>query len=403
MPSQQRYDRGDIRRLNAVSVLNQLRLNGARSRANIASELGLTRATVSNIVSDLIEASMVYETEYDAGRAGRPGLLLNINPKCGSLLAVDIDIDRISLLLTDFGQDVIHREQIHFDPDASAEETLAIAEGLVEAAIEQGNARELDCLGICVTWAGLVDREHGQLAYGPTTGWQHVPLRAPWEARFKVPVYVENAAHAGAIGVHHFGKRPGVRNMIYLGMGVGLAAGVFVDGVLLRGKQGFAGQVGHTAFADNGRPCSCGKVGCWVTEIGASAIFRKLQKAGVDLPAGDQPSEGWVEVVLAKAEAGDPVVLEVLTAIGQQVGSGLARLVQTFNPSTIVVGGGISELMKVVAPQIQTITFSETMSYMTEPLELTIGTDGDDTLLGGIATVFDLIMKNPKIGELAAS
>ena len=87
MLTKQKYDRGDIRRMNAVSVLNQLRVGGAQSRANIAGELGLTRATVSSIVADLIEASLVNETEYVAGRAGRPGLLLNLNPNCGSMIA----------------------------------------------------------------------------------------------------------------------------------------------------------------------------------------------------------------------------------------------------------------------------------------------------------------------------
>ncbi|MEN8725324.1 MAG: ROK family transcriptional regulator, partial [Lentimonas sp.] len=402
MSSQQRYDRGDIRRLNAVSVLNQLRVKGPLSRANIALELGLTRATVSNIITDLIEASMVNETEYDASRAGRPGLLLNLNPACGAMIAVDIDIDSIGLLLTNFGQTVLCREETPFNRDNSSEATLAIAATMVEKAIQLAESEGLKCLGLCVAWAGLVDREEGQLAYGPTTGWQHVPLKSTWEARFKVPVYVENEAHAGAIGAHHFGERPGVRNLIYLSLGVGLAAGVFVDGVLLRGKLGFAGQVGHTAFKDNGITCSCGQQGCWVTEIGAAAVLRKLTEAGVEISNGNTSSDEWVDSVLQKAEAGDTVVLNVLSVVGEQIGVGLARLVQTFNPSTVVVGGRLSDLMKYVEPVIREATLRETLSYMADPLELTVGTSGDDALRGCIATVFDSVMKNPKIGEFAA-
>ncbi|MEN8661529.1 MAG: ROK family protein [Lentimonas sp.] len=205
-----------------------------------------------------------------------------------------------------------------------------------------------------------------------------------------------------AIGAHHFGERPGVRNLIYLSLGVGLAAGVFVDGVLLRGKLGFAGQVGHTAFKDNGITCSCGQQGCWVTEIGAAAVLRKLTEAGVEISNGNTSSDEWVDSVLQKAEAGDTVVLNVLSVVGEQIGVGLARLVQTFNPSTVVVGGRLSDLMKYVEPVIREATLRETLSYMADPLELTVGTSGDDALRGCIATVFDSVMKNPKIGEFAA-
>ncbi len=403
MPSQQKFDRGDIRRLNAVSVLNQLRLKGALSRANIAFELGLTRATVSNIIANLIDASMVSETEYDSGRAGRPGLLLNLNPAFGAMIAVDIDIDSISILLTDFGQEVLYRAQNPIDSEGSSEATLAIAVSMVEKAIQLSESKGLQCLGICVTWAGLVDREEGQLAFGPTTGWQRVALKTTWEKRFEVSVYVENEAHAGAIGVHHFGERPGVRNLIYLSLGGGLAAGVFVDGVLLRGKLGFAGQVGHTSFADNGVVCSCGKQGCWVTEIGAAALFRKLSEAGVDFPTNNASGNGWIDCVLNKVELGDEVVLGVLSEIGASVGAGLARLVQTFNPSMVVVGGRLSELLKYVEPVIREATLNDTLAYMTDPLELIVGTSGDDALRGGIATVFDSVMKNPKIGEMAGN
>jgi len=399
MVNQQKFDRGDIRRLNAVSVLNQLRMKGPLSRASIASKLGLTRATVSNIVMELMEATLVSETEYDSGRPGRPGLLLTLNPDCGSLLALDIDIDRVTLLLTNFGQVPLAREVAELKPNSSPDTVLEVAARLVEKSVQFSKQKRLKCFGICVAWAGLVDREHGQLAYGPTSGWQRVPLKATWEARFGLPVYVENEAHAGAIGTHHFGSRPNARNIIYLSVGVGLAAGVFVDGVLLRGKQGFAGQVGHTAFSENGITCSCGKQGCWVTEIGAAAVLRKLDAAGVQVPGKLGSGVDWVEMLVAKAEAGDQSVLSVLDGVGAQIGLGLARLVQTFNPSVVIVGGRMADLIEFAEPTIRKVMMDNTLAYMTEPLELSVGTTGEDPLLGGIATVFDATMKNPMLGR----
>lgn len=403
MSSQQKYDRSDIRRLNAVSVLNQLREKGAMSRANIAAELGLTRATVSNIVMDLMNASLVSETEYDASGMGRPGLLLKLNPNCGALIALDIDLDRVTLLLTDFGQVTLWRDVAELMPGSSPETTLEIAAGLVEKAFEHCNSKGLKCFGICMALAGLVDREFGQLAYGPTSGWQHVPMKAPWEARFGVPVYVENEAHAGAIGAYHRGAQSGTRNIIYLSLGVGLAAGVFVDGALLRGEQGFAGQVGHTAFMDDGIKCKCGKKGCWVTEIGADAVLRKLDFAGVKLLHKGDAGLDWVETVISKAKSGDTAVLAVLNSVGEQVGLGAACLVQTFNPSLVIIGGRMADLMKYAEPSIRKAILAETLPYMAEPLKVVISTAGEDPLRGGIASVFDATMKNPMLGALAVS
>jgi predicted NBD/HSP70 family sugar kinase len=401
MSSQQKYDRSDIRRLNAVSVLNQLRANGALSRANIAAALGLTRATVSNIVTDLLAVSLLRETKYVEGRAGRPGLLLELNPDCGCMIALAIDLDRISLVVTNAGQDVLWREEVQSEVAVGADATVSIAVRLVEQALECGRQRGLDCLGISVAWAGLVNHSDGELAYGPTSGWSHIPLKADWESRFGVPVAVENEAHAGAIGVHHFGERPGVKNLIYLSVGVGLAAGVFMDGVLVRGKQGFAGQVGHTLFTHQGVDCSCGKRGCWVSEVGASAVVRKLAAAGVvvsDGASGD--GVDWVESVAVRAREGDPLVLEVLDGVGRQLGNGLAGLVQTFNPSQVVVGGSLGRLMEFVEPAIREAMLAETLPYMANLLGLSVHGSGEDQLQGCLATVFDGLMKNPDIGAI---
>ena len=395
MSNQQKYDRGDIRRLNAVSVLNQLRVHGTLSRANIATELGLTRATVSSIVADLITASLVLETEYAGGAAGRPGLLLELNPDCGCMIALEIDLDRISLLFTNAGQESLWRQAVQLEAEASADATLARAAELVEQALERGRRKDLPCLGISVAWAGLVNHSDGRLAYGPTSGWSQIPLKADWEARFKVPVTVENEAHAAAIGMHHFGPRPGVRNLIYLSLGVGLGAGVYVDGSLLRGKFGYSGQVGHTHFAENGITCSCGKQGCWVTEISLPALLRKLAAAGVELPRGNGSELDVLDALYQLAQAGDAPVLEVLNAVGRQIGEGAAALVQAFNPSQIIFGGRMGKLVKLVEPVVQSALLEHTLPYMAEALEIVVNQSDDDSLLGGLATVFDATMTNP--------
>jgi predicted NBD/HSP70 family sugar kinase len=174
-----------------------------------------------------------------------------------------------------------------------------------------------------------------------------------------------------------------------------------MDGVLVRGKQGFAGQVGHTLFTHQGVDCSCGKRGCWVSEVGASAVVRKLAAAGVvvsDGASGD--GVDWVESVAVRAREGDPLVLEVLDGVGRQLGNGLAGLVQTFNPSQVVVGGSLGRLMEFVEPAIREAMLAETLPYMANLLGLSVHGSGEDQLQGCLATVFDGLMKNPDIGAI---
>lgn len=400
MPSKQRYDRGDIRRLNAVSVLNVLHTKGSCSRANIAAELGLTRATVSNIVAELIASGLVLETNYITGTTGRPGLLVALNSNAGGLVAVDLDIDRITVVVSNFSQEVIWRRSHFVVSGASPESTLDVALDLSDQAVEECKNLGLNCLGICVGLAGMVLRDVGELAYGPMSGWQDVHIKEDWEKRFSVPVYVENEAQLGALGAHHFGPFAGARNLVYLSLGVGLAAGVFVDGSLLRGVRGFAGQVGHTRFKDDGVECQCGKKGCWVTEIGASAALRKFAEAGVEVPSYLEQGVDWVDWAWSRAEAKDEVILQVIQEIGRDVGIGAASLVQAFNPSVLLIGGRYGKLLKFAESVIEENVAAETLNLMADHLKVSVSTSGEDSVIGCMATLFDATMKNPRLGHL---
>ncbi|WOO39969.1 ROK family transcriptional regulator [Rubellicoccus peritrichatus] len=397
MTTKNRYDRRDIRRLNAMSVLDQLRNQGPLSRAQIAQHLGLTRAAVSNIVSELLETSLICETDFVAGSAGRPGLLLSLNAECACIIAVRIDLDSVTVALANLGQEIIWRKDASLDPEATPTECLQRAETLIDEGLSVGHKAGLACFGISVAWSGLVDHEAGKLAYGPISGWEDISLRENWEERFSAPVFVENEAHASAIGVRHHESTRGADNLVYLSLGVGLAAGVFVGGSLLRGDQGFAGQIGHIAFTDNGKQCSCGKRGCWVTEIGSLAIIEKLKAAGVRLPDQQHVQEDWIGYVTELAESGDAKVASVLNAVGEQVGKGLAGLVQTFNPSLVVVGGRLRSLMKYADTSIRSTLMDETLPHMKETLEFKISDSDDDNLAGCFATVFEVFMKNPPL------
>ena len=127
MNTKKAYDREDIRRMNAIAVLSLLQEKGTLSRAQIAAKLGLTRATVSSIINELLHSNLIRETNYIEGSVGRPGLLIELNPNSGSMVAVEMDVDCISLVLANASLEILLREDRPLPPNPTPEKSLALA------------------------------------------------------------------------------------------------------------------------------------------------------------------------------------------------------------------------------------------------------------------------------------
>ncbi len=276
-------DQLTVRRLNMSAILKLLRERGTLARADLAKELGMTRNTASNIVTDLLQAGLVVETEFRREGAGRPGLLLELAHNGGFAIGAEIDINRIIVIVVDFKGKMLWEESAPIRSDQPQGTIIATAEQLVRNALDWGKAEGLKPLGIGLGLAGLVDSEHGCLTYAPTLGWRDVPLQAMWESTFELPTYLDNEANTSALGYHSYADRSKARNLAYLSIGVGMAAGLILDGHLFHGSGGFAGQAGHMKIRTDGEPCSCGDHGCWVTEVGLLALARKSGKGDADV------------------------------------------------------------------------------------------------------------------------
>ncbi len=392
--TQQRFDRSDIRHLNTLSVINQLRQKRALSRAQIASELGLTRATVSKITLDLLDASFIEETHLDEGKTGRPGMLLSLNAAYGFIIAVEIDLDRVTIAVADFSRTIFWRDNHPLKSGASAGQSLRMIAAGIDSALAAGKGRGMECLGIAVAWAGLVAHDEGRLVYGPSSKWRNIRLKALWEERYNVPVFVENEANAAALCCHYTHQSTRTNNLIYLSLGGGLAAGIISEGRVLRGQKGFAGQIGHVPFSDNGITCSCGRKGCWVTEIGLAAIARKLTSRGI-MPLDPETFEDDVLALIGNSAKDAQAVRAVLIEVGQKLALGAAQLIHTFNPSTLVIGGRLGKLLKQVEKEIRESLDALALPGMLDDFNFMVSASGEDPLIGSLAIVHDAILSDP--------
>ncbi|MCX7682206.1 MAG: ROK family protein [Anaerolineae bacterium] len=330
-------------------------------------------------------------------------MLLELNPDGGCAVGVEIGVDFVSAVLTDFVARILWRKRVPSDPQETQDVILGRTEDIVQEALTIGREHGLPPLGIGLGVPGLVDIQQGTLVFAPNLRWYDVPLRKMWVQRFGLPVFVENEANAAALGEYYFGNARGVQHLIYLSAGFGLGGGITIKGKLFRGSNGYAGEVGHMTVDPDGELCGCGKRGCWETLVGPRAIVRRVKVA---LESGRQSlipslienelSRINVEVVVQAASAGDLVARAALEEVGIYLGIGISNLVNAFNPEMVVLGGALSLASPFLLPVIEETVQKHTLPQPRRALTITTSAHGMDAcMMGAVALVLDEILREP--------
>lgn len=377
-------DQVTVRRLNMSAILKLLRERGTLARADLAKELGMTRNTASNIVTDLLSAGLVVETEFRRAGAGRPGLLLELAPNGGFAIGAEIDINRIIVIAADFNGKILWEQSTSISKEQTQDECIRTAEQLVQDALNWGIGEGLSPLGIGLGLAGLVDSENGTLTYAPTLNWTDVPFKQLWEDKFEIPVYLDNEANTSALGYHTYSDRSKARNLAYLSIGVGMAAGLMLEEHLFHGSSGFAGQAGHMKIRTDGEACTCGDRGCWVTEVGITALARKAGLNDLDL--------GNISHALRDQ---DPKLMPVIEEMSEMLGLGIANLVNLFNLDTVVLGGAMRPILPYMLEKTKVVVDERALKQPRKNVRIKVSGRDNDSVFGAACLVLDAIMNDP--------
>ena len=338
-------DHVSLRRNNLSVVLRHVRESGPKSRARIAADTGLNKATVSSLVAELVERGLLREGPADSTRAlGRPGQLVELDGSgvCG--IGAEINVDYIAVSALDLaGDTVIERRDpldvAHLDPST----TLDRVADLVREAVTATQARAGQLAGVTVAVPGLVQGDTGDLRLAPNLGWGEVQVIQEMRSRLgepSYPLHVDNEANLAALAAYsELRKNTPVQDLVLLTGAVGVGGGVVSNGHLLRGGRGYSGEVGHMPVAPPGRTCGCGRTGCWETVVSLSALLHKATDRDdpVRYPALDV--EQRLAGITRRAEAGDARTLTALEEVGTWLGIGGAILVNILNPDVLVLGG----------------------------------------------------------------
>ncbi|MHA6758384.1 ROK family protein [Streptacidiphilus sp. PAMC 29251] len=394
-------DRSSIRRGNLGLVLRLLRDEGPRSRARIATDTGLPKATISSLVNELVESGLAREGEAEReGAVGRPGLAVEIDGSTVCGIGAEINVDYLSVLALDLRGTVTAERRVAFDVRAAgAEAVLDEIAGIVRRTVDTLRADGVRTIGVTLATPGVIDMQRGQVSYASNIGWREVDALAGLVRRLgpdTLPVHLENDAKLGAIAEYLTGSAPDVHDLLYLTGEIGVGAGIIAGGQLLRGTAGHAGEVGHLPLDPGGYLCACGRRGCWETQVGLAALLRAA--ADPDDPVCD-PSvdvEQRLAELLRRARAGDTRTLDALDSIATALGPGIALLLDVLNPQLLVLGGHFAFFGQYLIDKVRRTVHATVMAPNAGGCEIMLSNLGFTAAArGGAYLALDAVYQDP--------
>jgi predicted NBD/HSP70 family sugar kinase len=324
----------DLRRDNRSVLLWSLYFDQPRSRQDLSQATGLSPASVSNVIRDLIDEGIVVEAGSVDSDGGRPRVLLRVNPDYGYVVGVDVGETRVRVELFDLAMTERAKADYPLDPREHGVDVVVdrILAGLA-AVLEESGVGSSDILGVGVGVPGIVEQGPEVVVHGQTFGWDAVPLERLLRAGTALPLHIENGAKTMGQAELWFGAGRGAQHAVVGLIGSGVGASIITRGSTLRGSTSSAGEWGHTVVMVGGRSCRCGSAGCLEAYVGAEAI---LERYGRDLAGDDQ--ESALAALIASA-ATSAAAAEVLDQTALYLGAGIADLINLFNPERIILGG----------------------------------------------------------------
>lgn len=335
------------RDINRRIILNVIRTRQPLSRADVARLTGLQRSTVSLIADQLIDEGWIVEGEFGRLPRGRRPIYLQMNTEKAAILGINIRPTATVIALADLNGTFLDQESIETHPDSKI--FLKNLSQALKGFMKRHEDKTYE--GVGVSLPGRVNRETNRLAVAPNLGWHDVDVKTPIERATKLPVEIENAANACALAENYFGEHGSeIDNLVVVTVSEGIGTGIIVNGALVRGSSGMAGEFGHVVIDPNGAQCRCGKRGCW--EVLASNTAALRHYASADGKRKVPAPRISFEELLQLAELGDSRAVEAIETTAGNLGRGLAMLVTGFEPNMIAVVGEITRAWTRVHPAI---------------------------------------------------
>ncbi|MFA9556605.1 ROK family transcriptional regulator [Evansella sp. AB-rgal1] len=384
-----------MKSMNRSLILNTIRTNGAISRADIAKITKLTPPTVTNIVNELLKENLVVESKTGISSGGRKPILLSINSSSRYIIGLDVGVKKIRYALSDLNANLLVSKVKRMPPQLTVESFLQVLVQVIQDSIDGMEENKDKLLGIGIAMHGIVDSETGTSLFAPSLKLEGIKVKEHLEQLFEIPVRMENDAKALALGEQWFGNGQGIRDLICINVGEGIGAGLIVNNRIFHGSNSIAGEIGHTMIDMNGPLCTCGSVGCFQTLASGQALRERAMK---EISLGKETTliekvnseisniDG--HIIYECAKKGDTLSQQVLKDTGHYIGIGIINIIHFFNPSLIIIGGGVSKAKEFILEPINNVINDRAITHDSKKTPIIFSALGDNgSLIGAITLV----------------
>jgi predicted NBD/HSP70 family sugar kinase len=365
-----------VRDINRRIVLNLVRTRQPLSRADLARLSGLQRSTISLIVEQLLKEHWILEGPMGRLPRGRRPTFLRLNDR-RIIVGIDIRPLQTTVALADVNGKFGSRQVIATPRNATAAIQSLIKRVQTLLAPHQDKKVE----GIGITLPGRYHHEQDRLAFAPNLKWGAVDLRAPIEKATGIEVAIDNAANACVLAAVWFDQMGSSRDLVVVTVSEGIGTGVLMNGQLVRGWHGMAGEFGHVPLDPNGPSCTCGSRGCWEVFASNRAALRYYDESQA------APSGLTFQELVGLADQGDERAAQALATMALYLGRGMRMIVAGLAPERILVIGDLTRSWGRFAPIIEAEVQAQTLPGEGVPRVVPVHEDGLARLRGAVALV----------------
>lgn len=368
----------DVQEMNRALVIRLLRRHKTWSRAELARATGLKQATMSNIISDFIRWGLVKETGILDGKKGRRSIGLSLNNEEFRVIGVRLEKHCIKLGLFDLrgAAESVEEQALAVPLDGEA----AVARIISGIRSMMARHTHYNFLSVGVAIPGPYVKTEGRMAWvTELPGLDAVPLEKRLTSELTIPVFIEHDAKAGALAKWWLAsKHEQSETVIYISVGQGVGAGIVLDGNLLRGASGIAGEIGHMTIDHKGPRCECGNRGCLELYCSSIALLRDLGNARPEVTLDEVRNaflsgESWAQSAVEKS--------------AWHLGIGLVNVVIAYGPGRIIIGDEMSRFGEKYLDAVKAAVAEHLNPRVMKSLRIELETSEDDEILSGVGVL----------------
>lgn len=384
---------------NKINILKFIKSQNICSRVEIAKATGLTQASITKIISTLIEQGILLETGFLRGQNSRRSIGLKINSKAFKFISIQLLRNSYRIALFDLDAELYEQsKEINTESKMSDE----IFEEILSN-IEQYKNKYENIISIGVTAPGTYkDFGDNIELINQIIDYEKVKVLKLLKQHFKSAIHIENNAIAGSLAEWWFGKYSMEKNiMVYISVNEGIRAGIIINGEVFRGTQGLAGKVGHisiNSFGDFNEKCFCGNHGCLELYASTNFVVENTLKSlkSNEKSLLNQEEEINFEKIINSLRSADPIVVETIEIAATNLGYGIINIIMCYNPGVIVIGGKIAQAGEIFLQKLKDTVKSRVPNEIYDNLILDFSnSEIDSVLLGGATLAINSAIESP--------